>query len=136
MSEEQSPPEDPTGLDIPISEELQKQQPLLVLKKVRQYTSNLCGSTPPISIAGPSLLLSLQERETQQYTSPFVLHYASHLYGSTPPICTAVRLPFVRQYASRFHVGTFEKVLGAGVTGKFLTIERDAARQIAQRHLN
>ena len=51
---------------------------------------SLYGSTPPICIAGPSWLLSLEERETQQYTS--------HLYCSTPPICTAVRLPFVRQY--------------------------------------
>ena len=32
----------------------------------------------------------LQARETQQYNS--------HLYCSAPPICTAVRLPFVRQY--------------------------------------
>ena len=76
---------------IPVApEEFRKPQPLLVSKKVRQYTSNLYGSTPPICIAGPSWLLSLEERETQQYTS--------HLYCSTPPICTAVRLPFVRQY--------------------------------------
>ena len=61
-----------------------------VSKEVRQYTSNLYGSAPPICIAGPSWLLSLEEREIQQYTS--------HLYCSTPPICTAVRLPFVRQY--------------------------------------
>ena len=53
------------------------------LRFVRQYP-------PPICIAGPSWLLSLEERETQQYTS--------HLYCSTPPICTAVRLPFVRQH--------------------------------------
>ena len=72
------------------SEEFQKPQPLLVSKKVRQYTSNLYCSTPPICIAGPSWLLTLKERETQQYTS--------HLYCSTPPIWTAVRLPFVRQY--------------------------------------
>ena len=71
------------------SAEFQKPQPLLVSKKVRRYTSNLYGSTPPICIAGPSWLLNLEERETQQYTS--------HLYGST-----------------------FEKVLGVGVTGKFL----------------
>ena len=35
------------------SEEFQKPQPLLVSKKVRQYTSNVYGSTPPICIAGP-----------------------------------------------------------------------------------
>ena len=80
-------------------------QPLLFSKKLLQYTSNLCASTPPICIAAPSWLLSLEERETQQYTS--------HLYCSTPPICTAVRLPFVRQYAS--HEST-----GGRVTGTFL----------------
>ena len=63
------------------SEEFQKPQPLLVSEKVLQYTSNLHGSTPPICIAVPSWLLSLEEREAQQYTS----------------ICTAIRLPFVRQ---------------------------------------
>ena len=68
-----------------------KPQPLqLVSKKVRQYTSNLYGSTPPICIAVLSWLLSFEERET--------LQYASHLYCSAPPICTAIRPPFVRQY--------------------------------------
>ena len=62
----------------------------LVSKKIRQYTSHLYGSTPPICIAVPSCLLRLEERETQQYTS--------HLYCSTPPICTAVCPPFVWQY--------------------------------------
>ena len=66
--------------------------------------ANLYGSTPPICIAVPSWLLSLEERETQQYTS--------HLYCSAPPICTAVRLPFVRHY--------FEKMLVVEVAGKFL----------------
>ena len=64
--------------------------PTTCLKKVRQYTSNLYGSTPPICIAILSWLLSFEGRET--------LQYASHLYCSTPPICTAVRPPFVRQY--------------------------------------
>ena len=64
--------------------------PYNLSQKVRQYTSNLYGSTPPICIAVLSWLLSFEERET--------LQYASHLYGSTPPICTAVRPPFVRQY--------------------------------------
>ena len=67
-----------------------KPQPLPVSEKVRQYTSNLYGSTPPICTALLSWLLSFEERETLQYTS--------HLYCSTPPICTAVRPPFVRQY--------------------------------------
>ena len=67
-----------------------KPQPLQLVQKVRQYTSNLYGSTLPICIAVLSWLLSFEERET--------LQYASHLYGSTPPICTAVRPPFVRQY--------------------------------------
>ena len=58
--------------------------------KVRQYTSNLYGSTPPICIAALSRLLSFEERET--------LQYASHSYCITPPICTAVRPPFARQY--------------------------------------
>ena len=71
----------PLCLDM---EEFQKPQPLLVSKKVRQYTSNLYSSTPPICIAAPSWLLSLEERETQQH--------ASHLCCSTLPICTAVLL--------------------------------------------
>ena len=101
------------GFHLSSSEKVQRPQPLLVYKKVLQYTSNLYGSTPPICIAVPSWLLSLEERETQQYTS--------HLYCSKPPICTAVRLPFVRQYASHLYGSTFEKVLGAGVTGKLLS---------------
>ena len=72
------------------SEKFQKPQPPLVSKKVRQYTSNLYGSTPPICIAVLSWLLSFEARES--------LQCASHLYCSTPPICTAVRPPFVRQY--------------------------------------
>ena len=67
-----------------------KPQPLQLLKKVRQYTSNLYGSTPPICIAVLSWLVSFEERETPQY--------APHLYCNTPPICTAVHPPFVRQY--------------------------------------
>ena len=85
------------------SEEFEKPQPLLVSKKVRQYTPNLYGSTRSICTAVPSWLLSLEEREP----------------NSTPPICTAVRLPFVRQYASHLYGTTFEKILGVGVTEKF-----------------
>ena len=83
-----------------------KPQPLQLVQKVRQYTSNLYGSTPPICIAVLSWLLSFEERQT--------LQYASHLYCSTPPICTAVRPPFVRQY--------FWKILGVGVTATFLIV--------------
>ena len=75
------------------SEEFQEPQPLLVSEKELQYTSNLCGGTPPICIAVPYWLLSLEESETKQYTSHLNLYCnASHLYGSTPPICTAVLL--------------------------------------------
>ena len=73
-----------------VSEELQKPQPLLVSEKVLQYISNLYGSTFPICITVLSWLLS----------------FAQGKPGSTHPVCTAVRLPFVRQY--------FEKVLGLG----------------------
>ena len=61
-----------------------KPQPLQLVQKVRQYTSNLYGSASPICIAVLSWLLTFEERET--------LQYASHLYCSTPPICTAVLL--------------------------------------------
>ena len=77
---------------------------LQLVEKVRQYTSNLYGSTPPICIAILSWLLSFEERKTLQYTS--------HSYCSTPPICTAVCSPFVRQY--------FWKSTGGWVTGTFL----------------
>ena len=52
-----------------------KPQPVQLVRKVRQYTSHLYGSTPPIRIAVLSWLLSFEERET--------LQYAPHLYGST-----------------------------------------------------
>ena len=81
-----------------------KLQPLLVSEKVLQYTSNLYDSTPSIDIAVPSWLLSPKKGKP----------------NSTPPMCTAVRLPFVRQYASRLCGSTFEKVLGLGVAGTFL----------------
>ena len=62
-----------------------KPQPLQLVEKVRQYTSNLYGCTPPICIGVLSWLLSFEERAT--------LQYAPHLYCSTPPICTAARPP-------------------------------------------
>ena len=77
-------------IDLHKSEEFKKPRTLLVLEKVLQYTSNLHGSTPPICIAVPSWLLSLEERETQQYTSHLYCKTPPHLYGNTPP--------FVQQY--------------------------------------
>ena len=68
------------------------------MEKVLQHASNLYGSTPPICIAVPSWLPSLEDRETQQYT----------------------HLPFARQHASHLHGSTFQKVVGVGVTGEFL----------------
>ena len=62
--------------------------------EARQHQGNLdvtsdvvlsCCCCP--STGADCWLLSLEERETQQYTS--------NLYCNTPPICTAVRLPFV-----------------------------------------
>ena len=53
-----------------------------------------CRNTNP-HWSPPSWLLSLEERETQQYTF--------HMYCSAPPICTAVRLPFLVQYASHLY---------------------------------
>ena len=72
------------------SEERQKPQPPLLLKKVSQYTSHLYCNTPPICIAVLLVPLGSKEREKCQYSS--------HLYRSTPPICIAIRLPFVSQY--------------------------------------
>ena len=52
------------GLVDPLREKqirkVSEPQPLLVSRKVLQYTSNLYGSTAPIRIPGPSGLLSLQ----------------------------------------------------------------------------
>ena len=39
-----------------------------------------------------------------------------------PPICTAVCLPFVRQYAFRLYGSPFGKILGVGITRTFLSI--------------
>ena len=85
-----------------------KPQPLQLVEKVRQYTSNLYGSTPPICIAVLSWLLSFEEGKR----------------CNTPPICTAVRLPFVRQYAPHLYGNTFGKILGVGVTRTFLNESR------------
>ena len=61
-----------------------KPQPLQPVSKVRQYTSNLYGSTPPICIAPcfPGF------QDSKKKGKPC----------GTPPICTAVRPPFVLQY--------------------------------------
>ena len=59
--------------------------------RVRQYTLNLYGSTPPL--VSPTFLASkLRRKGNPAIRLPFVLQYASHMYGSTPPICTAVLL--------------------------------------------
>ena len=66
---------------------------ILVSKKVRQYTSNLYGSTPPpfVSLDLPGFW-ACKKGGNPTIHLPFVLQYASHLYGSTPPISTAVLL--------------------------------------------
>ena len=78
-----NPPFPPAGNGV-LSEECQKPQPPLLLKKVLQYTSNLYCNKPPICIAVLSVLLSSQERE--------ILQYSSHLYRNTPPNCIATLL--------------------------------------------
>ena len=78
------------------SEECQKPQPPLLLKKVWQYTLHLYCNTPPICIAVLSVPLGSQERE--------IVQYASHLYRSAPPICIAM---------------LFGKILVVVVTGMF-----------------
>ena len=76
----------------------QKPQPLPVSRKVLQYTSNLYGSTAPICIAGPSWLLSLQERETQQYTSHSNFRLSTKPSAKTfNPSTTARMLPLLPQ---------------------------------------
>ena len=79
-----------TSVKGQISEECQK--PLLLLKKVLQYTSNLYCNTPPIYIAVLSVPLSTLERENTSILLPFVSQCASHLYRNTPPICIAILL--------------------------------------------
>ena len=74
------------------SEECQKPQPPLLLKKVSQYTSHLYCNKPPICIAVLLVPLRSEERETWSVLLPFVSQYASHLYCNTPPIRIAVLL--------------------------------------------
>ena len=74
------------------SEECQKPQPPLLLKKVSQYTSHLYCNTPPICTAVLLVPLRSEEREILSVLLPFVSQYASHLYYNTPPICIAVLL--------------------------------------------
>ena len=40
-----------------------------------------------------------------------------------------MRLPLVRQYAPLFYGNTFEKVLGVGVTGKFLIVHHQSSNR-------
>ena len=86
------------------SEECQKPQPPLLLKKVSQYASNLYCSTPPICIAGLLMPLRFEEREILSVLLPF---------------CIAVRLPFVLQYASNLYLSTFGKIVVVVVTRMF-----------------
>ena len=74
------------------SEECQKPQPPLLLKKVSQYTSHLYCNTPPICTAVLLVPLRSEEREILSVLLPFVSQYASHLYCNTPPICIAILL--------------------------------------------
>ena len=69
-----------------------KPQPLQLVQKVRQYTSNLYGSTPPHLYRRTFLASKLRRKGNPAIRLPFVLQCASHLYGSTPPICAAVLL--------------------------------------------
>ena len=79
--------------DLPLqSEECQKPQPPLLLKKVSQYTSHLYCNTPPICTAVLLVPLRSEEREILSVLLPFVSQYTSHLYRNTPPICIAVLL--------------------------------------------
>ena len=85
------------------------------LQLVRHYAPHLYRWT--------FLALSLEERETQQYTS--------HLHCSTPPICTAVRLPFVRQYASHLYGSTLRKYWGLGSPESSLVLNAVGHRKSA-----
>ena len=78
------------GFEANCSEECQKPQPPLLLKKAPQYTSNFYRNTPPICTTVLSLSLRSEERE--------ICQYSSHLYRRTPPICIVIRLPLVSRY--------------------------------------
>ena len=84
-------------IDPPSSEECQKPQPPVLLKKVLQYTSNLQCYTPPICIAMLSVPVSSEQKEI-----------------------LSVLLPFVSQYDNHSCLGTFwGKTLVVAVTGMF-----------------
>ena len=101
-------PEDKEKYKIPLSgptpesEECQKPQPPLLLKKVSQYTSHLYCNTPPICTA--VLLVPLRSEEWE---------------------ILSVLLPFVSQYASHLYRNTFGKILVVVVTGLFPTEDRE-----------
>ena len=78
------------GLEVRSQKSFRNPNPYWSWKKYCSTPPVCTAVRAPICIALPPRLLSLQEKETQQYTS--------HLYCSTPPICAAVRLPSVRQY--------------------------------------
>ena len=87
------------------SEECQKPQPPLLLKKVSQYASHLYCNTPPICTAVLLVPLRSEEREILSVLLPFVSQYASHLYCNTP--------------ASHLYRSAFGKSLVVVVTGMF-----------------
>ena len=76
-------------------------------------------------LATPNLSTPINIQKSFRNPNPY---WSRRKYGSTPPMCTAVRrkgnptvqLPFVLQCASHLYSSTCEKILGVGVTGKFL----------------
>ena len=84
-------------------------------------TPPICTTVaPPICNAVPRWLLSLEERETPQYTS--------NLYRSAPPICTAVRLAVGPAILLR-------KYHGAWGSGKFLKSDSEATPEVPPHSL-
>ena len=82
--------------------------PFTCALKVRQYTSNLYGNTPPRLYRRAFLVSKLRRKGNPAIRLPF---------------CTAVCLPFVRQYAPHMYGSAFGKIVGLqlGVTRTFLT---------------
>ena len=87
-------------------------RPYLVRDVGRRCGLKSTGDTPPICTAVPPPLCKAVPRWLQSFGKKgnaavhlqAVLQYASHLYRSAPPICTG---------------DTFEKIPGAGGSGKF-----------------
>ena len=115
------------GTFLGFSEECQKPQPPLLLKKVSQYTSHLYRNTPPICIAVLLVRLGSKEREMLSVLLPFVSQYASHLYCNTSPICIAVLLrkswwlwsPGCSPGLSRFFKGLIDRFPEFALVGRY-----------------